>query len=140
MSYIPFPQVDHITKSQNTTIVHWQDGTSTPVTLSQDEPQSEYTAFCAALAKRVYGTTSFVHRLVDRKSDEYIKAKKDAAKLAAKTLQIEREARNHERKVRKVAKEMRLHNEAKLLAAKESKNDLLEALKTLVMNAEEEHG
>lgn len=40
------------------TIVFWQDGTKTVVKRHADEPDNEYTAFCAALAIKVFGSNS----------------------------------------------------------------------------------
>ena len=50
-------------------IVLWEDGTKTIVSLSEKDDWNEYDAFCAALAKKIFGTTSAVHRIVDKKSN-----------------------------------------------------------------------
>ena len=46
------------------TIVFWKDGTKTVVKCAKGEKFNEYTAFCAALAKKVYGTNSRVTKIV----------------------------------------------------------------------------
>lgn len=58
-------------------IVLWADGTKTIVSCSENDQWDEYAAYCAALAKKIYGTTSAVHRLVDKKSNakEYVTLK-----------------------------------------------------------------
>ena len=50
-------------------IVLWLDGTKTIVSCSENDKWDEYAAYCAALAKKIYGTTSAVHREVDKKSN-----------------------------------------------------------------------
>lgn len=46
------------------TIVFWMDGTKTIVKRSKKEKDNKYNAFCAALAKKIYGTNSNVNRIV----------------------------------------------------------------------------
>lgn len=46
------------------TIVFWVDGTKTIVKKSKKEKDNKYNAFCAALAKKIYGTNSNVNRIV----------------------------------------------------------------------------
>lgn len=135
--YVTFPSVSHISRNKNTTIVHWADGQVTPVTLSPNEPESIYTAFCAALAKRLYGSTSSVHKIVETMTDEYINAQAEAKKNELKTEQEAREQRNHKRKVHSIAKRMKLENEAKLELAKDGNNDVVTVLKDLVKRLEE---
>ena len=47
------------------TIVIWKDGTKTKVKLMQGEKSSPYTAYTAALAKRIYGSNTQVSKIVD---------------------------------------------------------------------------
>lgn len=46
------------------TIVFWVDGTKTIVKKSKKEKDNKYNAFCAALAKKIYGSNSNVNRIV----------------------------------------------------------------------------
>ena len=46
------------------TIVFWKDGTKTVVKRSGKEEFNPYTAFCAALAKKIFKTNSHVNRIV----------------------------------------------------------------------------
>ena len=55
-----------IIKSGPCTIVFWNDGTKTVVKRSEDDAEDDYSAFTAALAKKVYGSTSAVKRIVER--------------------------------------------------------------------------
>lgn len=47
------------------TIVFWIDGTKTIVKKAKGEPYNRYNAFCAALAKKVFGNNSVVNRFVN---------------------------------------------------------------------------
>lgn len=49
---------ERIIKSGPATIVFWADGTKTVVKCAEGTEPDDYTAFCAALAKKVYGSNS----------------------------------------------------------------------------------
>lgn len=59
------PIPERILQSGNRTIIFWNDGTKTIVKLADDEVDNPYNAFCSALAKKIYGSTSAVHKLVE---------------------------------------------------------------------------
>lgn len=59
-------EIKRILKSGPCTIVFWNDGTKTIVKRSEDDAEDDYSAFTAALAKKVYGSTSAVKRIVER--------------------------------------------------------------------------
>ena len=48
------------------TDVLWADGTVTVVKLKENEDFDEHTAFCAALAKKVFGSTNAVNTIVKK--------------------------------------------------------------------------
>ena len=48
------------------TIVFWNDGTKTIVKKTAVDEHDSYAAFCAALAKKIYGGNSTVKNIVDR--------------------------------------------------------------------------
>ena len=48
----------------NYTTVLWNDGSRTTVKLSDDDIYDEYSAFCAALAKRIYGSNSRIKKII----------------------------------------------------------------------------
>lgn len=80
---------DHIFKNGLYTTVMWSDGTKTIVKRGEDEPDDEYTAFTAALAKKLYGSTSAVKRIAEMtkvQSKKYKEssdcAEKDACEIA----------------------------------------------------------
>lgn len=49
------------------TTVYWADGKPTTVTLAEGDTADPYTAFCAAFAKKVFGSTNKVKKLVEDK-------------------------------------------------------------------------
>lgn len=55
---------EKIIKSADHTIVFWKDGTKTIVRRSDDTADDLYSAFCAALAKKVYGSNSQVKKIL----------------------------------------------------------------------------
>ena len=58
------PRPDKIIYNDPAMIVYWTDGLKTVVKRSENEPESKYAAFCAALAKKIYGNNSRVNRIV----------------------------------------------------------------------------
>ena len=57
------------------TIVFWKDGTKTVVKLSEGDYDNPYNAFCAALAKKIFGNNSRVRKIVDKKESARKKEK-----------------------------------------------------------------
>jgi hypothetical protein len=60
---------ERILKSGTATIVFWSDGTKTIVKRASDEPENEYTAFTAALAKKVFGSNNAIKKIIERKTE-----------------------------------------------------------------------
>lgn len=56
-----------IIKSADRTIVFWKDGTKTIVKRSDDAVDDAYSAFCAALAQKIYGSNSQVKKILRTK-------------------------------------------------------------------------
>lgn len=70
------------------TTVLWDDGTRTTVKLSDDDVYDEYSAFCAALAKRIYGYNSIIKKIIKTQgqfplSKEDKKRRKEERKMRA---------------------------------------------------------
>lgn len=57
------------------TIVFWGDGTKTVVKRMHGEPFDMYHGFTAALAKKVYGNSTRVRKIVHKFEDSYYKAR-----------------------------------------------------------------
>lgn len=73
------------------TTVLWNDGTRTTVKLSDDDIYDEYSAFCAALAKRIYGSSSRIKKIIKTQgrapmSKEDKKRRKEERKMRAEAL------------------------------------------------------
>ena len=105
------------------TTVHWNDGTHTVVKRAEDEPDNLYAAFCAALAKKLYGSTANVHKLAESVETGRVKAKKEQECRERIAAQKAKEQRDHERKVKAMAKKLALEEEVQKYF-KEHKKDL----------------
>lgn len=73
------PKVAHIFYDDVATVVFWTDGTKTVVKCPEGTPYDEYSAFCAALAKKIYGNNSKLQREIKNKA-KYSK-KRQIAKI-----------------------------------------------------------
>lgn len=113
----PMPEciMEREKKGGHYTTVKWTDGTYTTVKASEGDncERSAYMAFCAALAKKLYGSNSSVHRVVDRHMETYIKAEKQKAATDKRAKEREAEQAAHERALLREAKRLRLKEEAK---------------------------
>lgn len=49
------------------TIVIWEDGTKTIVGCAEGQEYDEYAGFCAALAKKIFGTTAKAKRMMNNR-------------------------------------------------------------------------
>lgn len=69
-AYEPVPVVDlevkKIIKNGPATIVFWTDGTKTIVKLQDGDQDDIYAAFTAALAKKIFGSTSKVKKIMKK--------------------------------------------------------------------------
>jgi len=97
------------------TTVKWNDGTYTTVKACESDAaeRSVYMAFCAALAKKIYGSNAAVHRVVNRHTEDYLIAKKREEEKEKRAKEQERIQAAHERKMLALAKQLRLKEEAK---------------------------
>lgn len=66
------------------TVVFWMDGTKTVVRRSDKDREDPEAAFCAALAKQVYGTNSAIKRLI-RDRGKLSKRKREAESNTAES-------------------------------------------------------
>lgn len=76
------PEPKKIIRSGECTTVLWKDGTKTIVKRMPGSEDSDYAAFTAALAKKIYGTNSKVERIVAKVERVKTKAEKKAEKKA----------------------------------------------------------
>lgn len=108
-------EVDRIDFGRKTT-VYWQDGTETTVRCAKDTEFSEYAAFTAALAKKIYKTNTAITRIVKDKDLREIRRKQKEENLK---VQAEREriaAKKRKARIKKMARKMKEEAEARALA------------------------
>ena len=72
------PEPTKVLYSGNRTIVFWNDGDKTIVKCAQGQVFDEYNGFVAALAKKLYGSTSKVKKVI-KKTMEHQDLKKEGA-------------------------------------------------------------
>lgn len=80
---------DRIIRKGRATIVLWPDGTKTVVKLAEGDEPSDYAAFTAALAKKVYGSNSQIKAILrDKLEDQnrYSEIFKSLARMLAQPL------------------------------------------------------
>ena len=68
------PAIKKIRYEGRATTIFWMDGTKTTVRAMQDEPYDSYSAFIAAVAKKLFGSTSMAKRIHDRLDEATLKA------------------------------------------------------------------
>lgn len=64
------PVCTKIIRNGPVTVVFWDDGTKTLVRRNENTPDDPYFAFCAALAKKVYGNNSRVKKIISENTVE----------------------------------------------------------------------
>lgn len=108
------PNVRHVQFNKNTghTTIVWSDGTSTVVHCGEGETFEPYMGFCAAIVKKLFGSSSAAKKLMDEKDVDAIAARKQKENEERIAKQKEMEANNHKRKVRSMAKRLELMLEA----------------------------
>ena len=88
---IPMPVPDKIFRCGDVTTVIWKDGTKTIVKLMPGADDSDYGAFTAALAKKIYGNNSKVMRYAGMVQRVKSKAEKKAEKKAKRNAETEKQ-------------------------------------------------
>lgn len=64
------PVCTKIIRNGPVTVVFWEDGTKTLVRRNENTPDDPYFAFCAALAKKVYGNNTRVKKIISENTVE----------------------------------------------------------------------
>lgn len=104
---MPVPKKIHY-RDGHTTVI-WSDGTSTTVACEAGETFDKYAGFCAAVCKKLFGSTSQVKRAIEMMDVEAIKAKRAEAAARAKADVAAREAEARARAEEKeIARRVRL--------------------------------
>ena len=120
----------HIARRGRTTVVWWNDGTKTHVTLEDGRTDGGvFAAFCIAYAKRCFGSTTRLSRTIDEADEQRKEAwrkrrlenQKKMLAIARKTAQDAQKAA-FQKRVQQHVVEMRAKREAhRLLEAEEKK-------------------
>lgn len=63
--YVPTPKKIIINEDSKVTVVMWDDGTKTIVKCSEADQYDSYAAYCAAFAKKCYGTNSQLKKTIE---------------------------------------------------------------------------
>ena len=95
-----------ITFKGNVTIVWWKDGTKTVVRLAEGEPYSKFHAFCAAVAKKLFGSASKIQKQIDEHDVDQIAERKKAEEEKARQKEQEVKDRRYRKAIRRQAKAM----------------------------------
>jgi hypothetical protein len=111
-----YPTVKSIKYDKNYTTVIWNDGTKTTVRCSNEDEYSRYTGFCSALAKKIFGTSSQVRKLVETKDEEIELAKKKAERKEEERLAEITRKRKERHQIKYRAKQIVIEKKAKQLA------------------------
>lgn len=123
------PGIKHIQFNPQTghTAIVWNDGSeATVVRCGEGEQFEPYMGFCAAIVKKLFGSTSAAKRTMEELDVDKVKARKEEERAAEIAARREQEAMNHQRKVRSMAKRLDLIDEAmELLHDKTSLAELL---------------
>lgn len=109
-------EVKSIKYSGKYTTVTWNDGTKTRVSCGENEQQSRYSAFCSALAIKVFGTNSQVKKLVETKDEQIEIDKQNKIREEQERVAKIRKARKDRLWVKKRAKEVALEQRAQEMA------------------------
>lgn len=64
--YIPTPKKIIVNEDSKVTVVMWGDGTKTIVKCSEADQYDPYAAYCAAFAKKCYGTNSQLKKTINK--------------------------------------------------------------------------
>lgn len=59
------PEIDRLIYSGNKTIIIWKDGDKTIVSCGEGEQFDQYTGFCAAVVKKVFGSTTAAKKVMN---------------------------------------------------------------------------
>ena len=75
--YIPTPKKIIVNEDSKVTVVIWDDNTKTIVKCSEADQYDPYAAYCAAFAKKCYGTNSQLKKTIENLTVIQEKKKKD---------------------------------------------------------------
>lgn len=112
-----FCAVRVIDQSGDVTIITFEDGEVVHVKRGFGEVGDDYSAFCAAMVKRLFGSTSRAKKILRTHTREYLNNVKKAEREKKQNEQAEKERTAHQRRIRRLAKSLRDQEEAARLNA-----------------------
>lgn len=110
------PDVKMIRHNGRATIVFWEDGTKTVVRCGDGEAMNDYTAFTAAVCKKLFGSTTKVQKIVREKDEVEQRRVAQAKKEARAAEELAARQRREKAIVKRMARQIRLQNEAEKMA------------------------
>jgi len=112
------PDIESVTHKDGATTIKWIGGSKTRVKCGNNESFDKYAGFCAAITKKIFGSTSAAKKTRTRKDIETLKAIAEADREK----RLFEEARKNEKKrknlIKRKAKRILIDREAKRLAEK----------------------
>lgn len=101
------PEINNVVHNEEkgSTTINWSDGTKTTVRVMADERYDKYNGFCAAVMKKLFGTTTMAKRIRDRKDIKYIKAVREEERKKAEAAAEKRREVAMRRAAKRIAKE-----------------------------------
>jgi hypothetical protein len=109
-------QVKSIKYDERYTTVTWFDDTKTRVSCGKEDEYNRYNAFCSALAKKIFGTSSHVRKIVETKDEALeIAKRREELKEKERLAQIARD-RKVRHQIKHRAKQIVIEEKAKKLA------------------------
>jgi hypothetical protein len=109
------PPIRHVQFNEETghTAIVWDDGSEATVVRCGDSEEFEpYAGFCAAIVKKLFGSTTAAKRAMEELDVDKAAARKAAEQKRIAEERRAEEERNHKRKVRSMAKRINLWKEA----------------------------
>lgn len=103
---LSIPEIKNTVFNGDTTIILWADGTKTVVHLEEEKPYDKFSAFTAAVCKKLFGGTDRVMRTMEE-TDKALQAKKRAEAAAEK----KKENLHANEEAKKVAEKRRIQRD-----------------------------
>lgn len=98
---IPDVKQVYFNKKSGHTAIVWSDDTSTVVHCGEGEKFEEYMGFCAAVMKKLFGSTSAAKKVMEDHNAEKMKVLKEEERQKKAEAKRKQEAENRERKLRR---------------------------------------
>lgn len=78
------PDIDRIIFSPPATVIFWDDGEKTVVKCAEGQQYDRYNGFCAAVCKRLFGSSSAAKKIMDFCDEDLIRERMEAAREKTK--------------------------------------------------------